>query len=108
MPDACASGCRAGFRLARLLFCDCTDRNPVEAVEVVPADTAGIEVDAPRVVRVVRIEGRGPVEAEGPGIVKVRVFPACGGKEDGLPVGPRDESSFYSVLGSPCPGAVGP
>ena len=54
---------------------------PVVAV-VVPVDIVGIEVDVVRVVRVVRIEGRGPVVAVGPGIVKVRVVPvACGWKD---------------------------
>ena len=55
---------------------------PVVTVVVVPVDIVGFEVDVPRVVRVVRIEGRRPVVAVGPGIVKVRVVPvACGGKD---------------------------
>lgn len=53
MPDASTSGCRAGFRLARLLFCDGTDRLPVVAAAVAPVDIAGIEVDAVRAARFV-------------------------------------------------------
>lgn len=54
---------------------------PVVAVVVVPVDIAGIEVHVPRVVRVVRIEGRGPVVAVGTNIVEVGVVPvACGRK----------------------------
>ena len=90
----------------RPLFCDWTDREPVVAVAVAPEDTAGTEEDGPRVVRVARMEGRRPVVADGPGIEKARVVPvACGWKEDGLAVGARDESSVYSVLGCPGPGA---
>ncbi len=36
------------YALARLLFCDRTDGEPVVAVEVVPEDIDGIEVDTPR------------------------------------------------------------
>ncbi len=75
------------------------------AAVVVTEDTAGIEVDETRVARVARTEGRRPVVAEGPRIVKERVVSvACGRKEDGLAVGARDESSVYSVLGCPGPG----
>ena len=108
MPDASASGYRAGLRLARLSFCDCTEREPVAAEVVVSEDIVGTEVDAPRVVRAVRIEGRGPVDA-GPRIVKIRAAPvACGWKEDTIAIGTRYLSSVHSILGSPCPGAFGP
>ena len=109
MQDALASGCQAGLRLARLLFCDWTDREPVVADDVAPADIVGIEVDAVRAERAVRKEGRRPVDAVGPGIVKARVEPvACGWKEDTIAVGTRYKSSVYSVLRCPCPGAFGP
>ena len=83
MQDAFAPGYRAGLSLARLLFCDGTDGLPVAAEEVAPADIAGTEVDAQRVARAERIEGRRPVGAAGPGKAKVRAEPvACGWKED--------------------------
>lgn len=73
------------------------------AAAAVPEDTVGIEVDVVRVARVVRIEGRRPVVAFGPGTAYV-IPAACGWKEDRLAVGARDESSVYSVLGCPGPG----
>ena len=55
---------------------------PVVTVVVVPVDIVGIEVDVPRVVRVVRIEGRRPVVAVGARIVEIGIVPvASGGKE---------------------------
>ena len=55
---------------------------PVVTVVVVPVNIVGIEVDVPRVVRIVRIERRGPVVAVGTGIVEIRVVPVTGsGKE---------------------------
>ena len=62
--------------------CDGTDRLPVVAVVVVPVDVGRIEVHVPRVVRIVRIEGRRPVVTVGANIVEVGVVPvASGGKE---------------------------
>lgn len=55
---------------------------PVVTVVVVPVDIVGIEVDVPRVVRVVRIERRRPVVAVGTDIVEIGVVPVTrGGKE---------------------------
>lgn len=55
---------------------------PVVTVVVVPVDIVGIEIHVPRVVRVVRIEGRRPVVAVGTRIVEVRIVPvASGGKK---------------------------
>ena len=77
-------------------------------VGIGPVDLVGREVDAVRA-RDARTEGRRPVVAFGPGIVKARAVPvACGWKEDGLAVGARDESSLYSVLGCPGPGTIVP
>ena len=51
-------------------------------VAAAPVDTAGIEVEVPRVVRVVRIARRRPVAAVGTDIVETGTAPAtCGGKE---------------------------
>ena len=109
MPDASASGWQSGQSPRLPLFCDCTDGEPVVTEVVVPAGIVGIEADAARVARVVRIERQRPVMAVGTGTVKIRAAPvACGWKEDGLAVGARDESSIYSVLGWPSPGAFGP
>ena len=49
----------------------------VVTVVVVPVDFIRIEVHVPRVVRVVRIEGRRPVVAVGPRIVEVGIVPVA-------------------------------
>ena len=55
---------------------------PVVTVVVVPVHIVGIEVDVPRVVRIVRIERRRPVVAVGTDIVEIGIVPVtCGGKE---------------------------
>ena len=82
-----------------LFFPDGTDGMPVSTVESFPAYTVGI-VDAPRAVRVVRIERRRPVEAVGTGIPEIRVDPVTGGgKEDAVAVrGGYDVSSYSSPV----------
>ena len=57
---------------------------PVVTVVVVPVDIVGIEVDVPRVVRVVRIERRRPVVAVRTRIVEIRVVPVTGSRKERL------------------------
>ena len=98
------------------LFCDGTDRLPVATVAAAPADIVGTEVHVPRVVRVVRIEGRGPVVAVGSRIVQTRATPvARGGKEDALVCVACLITGYNStgltgsfVIAGPCPSAIGP
>lgn len=81
---------------------------PAVTAVVVPAYIAGIEVHAPREVRIVRIEGRRPVEAAGAHTAETGVVPvASGGEEDTVAVGGRHQPSVYSVLRSPRPSTVG-
>ena len=84
---------------------------PAVTVVVAPADTFGIEVDAPRAVRTVRTvrtERRRPVTAVGTGIAEIRVVPATGGgKEDTVPIGfTLYQSTVYPVLSGPGPVAL--
>ena len=60
---------------------------PVVTVVVVPVHIVGIEVHVVRVVRVVRINGRGPVVAVGTRIVEVDIVPVACGREDSLITG---------------------
>ena len=66
-----SGGCKCSHR---------TDRLPVVAVVVVPVEVARIEVEVPRVVRIVRIRRRGPVVAVRAGVVEVRVVAVAGGR----------------------------
>ena len=60
-----------------------TNGLPVVAVVVVHVAIARIEVEVPRVVRVVRVERTRPVVAVGPGIVELTVVAVAGsGQED--------------------------
>ena len=85
---------------------------PAVTVEVVPEDIVGKEVDAPRVVRIVRIERRRPVVAVGTGIVETRAAPVTGGgKEYTVPVGRFNQSTVDSaaiVVRYPSPGTLCP
>ena len=54
----------------------------VVAVVVVPVDIVGIEIHVPRVVRVVRIEGRRPVVAVGTRSVEIGIVPVASGGKD--------------------------
>ena len=88
-----------------LFLPDGTDGETITTISVATVDTAGIEVDVPRSVRVTRMEGRRPVEAEG--LLKkdtVRVPVTRGRKENAVPVRPRRLTTFDSVLRRPRPG----
>jgi len=55
---------------------------PVVAVVVVPIHVARIEVEVVRVVRVARVERRGPVVAVRAGIVEVAIVAIASGREE--------------------------
>ena len=57
----------------KVLLADRPNREPIVAIVVVPVLVVRIEVEVPRVVRVVLIEGRGPVVAVRTHIVETRV-----------------------------------
>ena len=72
---------KAMRRVVRSGGCKCshrTDRLPVVAVVVVPVEVARIEVEVPRVVRIVRIWRRRPAVAVRAGVVEVRVVAVAG------------------------------
>ena len=58
---------------------DGTDREPEVTVIVAPVDIGGKEVHVPRVARVVRTGGRGPVEAIGTGTNEIGAVLLAGG-----------------------------
>ena len=84
---------------------------PVATVEV-PVHTVGIEVDAPREVRIVRIERRRPVVADGTRIVEIRADPVTsGGKENAVAISGGNYSSLYActvIVCCPSPGTLCP
>lgn len=75
-----------------------------------PGHIAGIEVEAPRAERVVRIERRRPVVADGTRIAEIRVDPATGSrKEYTVPVGRFNQHTVDSaaiVVRYPSPGTL--
>ena len=69
---------------------------------MVTAHIAGIEVDTPRAIRAVRIEGRRPVGAIGARTGEAGGVPETSeGKEDTVPIGGGYPASIYTILGSP-------
>ena len=77
---------------------------PGAAVVEVPVDIGRTEVNVPRVARVVRIEGRGPVVAEGPHTAKAGIEPVAGsGQEYAVSICTGNQISVYAILGGPPP-----
>ena len=91
-----------------LLRADRADRLTVAANAVVPAHIARIEVEVPRVVRVVLAERRRPIVAVVADIVEKRVEAiARSGKKNGVAVRFASYSvAIDAVLCGPSPGAV--
>ena len=83
---------------------------PAATVIIIPVHIIGIEVNVPRIVWmewIAPIKFRRPIEAVRTRIVEISGFTvASGGKEDALAIGPCYQSSFYTVLCCPGPGAI--
>ena len=77
-----------------------------------PVHIVGIEVDEPRVARIVRMERRRPVAAFGTRTVETRDNPATGSrKEYTVPIGRFNQSTVDSaaiVVRHPSPGTLCP
>jgi len=72
-----------------VLLANWPDRLTVVAVVVVRVVIAGIEVEVPGVVRIVRIERTGPIVAVTAHIVEVRIVTITGGRKE------TTEISYY-------------
>jgi len=61
----------------RTLFCDGTNREPEVAAGAVRVEIGRTEVQVPRAARAIRIEGRRPIAAVGPGTSDGRTVPVA-------------------------------